>query len=163
MVTEAVEKPGNIGPSELQESNSILADKFNKKLLEAARAIIHEAGATPLMSVVDNILVLHGEMEKISNILAQDLRHSSYQLFQEELDRCHEDSVLVVGEELSNFLVKISELGDLNQFLIKITIQIFTVSFCVSQWQPYFIRGHAFFGESLRLITDSGFEINISF
>ena len=105
------------------------------------------------MGVVDNILVLNGEMEKVSNILAQDLRHSSYQLFQEELDRCHEDSVLMVGKELSNFLVKNSELGDLNQFLIKVTIQIFMVAFCVSQWQPYFNRGHASFGECPPLIT----------
>jgi len=55
-----------------------------------------------------------------------------------ELDRCHRESELLIGEELSRFLMKVSEMEHLNQFLIKIVIQIFMVSFCESQWKPYF-------------------------
>jgi hypothetical protein len=58
--------------------------------------------------------------------------------FQEELDRCHRESELLIGEELSRFLVKVSEMEHLNQFLIRSIIQIFMVSFCESQWKPYF-------------------------
>ena len=107
-------------------------------LLEAARVVIGEAGTTPLMDVVDKIQALHGEMEKISDFLAQELRHSSYEIFRAELDRCHRESQLIIGEELSRFLVKVSEIEHLNQFLIKSVIQIFMVSFCETQWEPYF-------------------------
>ncbi|KIM36810.1 hypothetical protein M413DRAFT_284886 [Hebeloma cylindrosporum] len=106
--------------------------------LEAARAVINVAGAIPLMDVVDRIQVLHGEMEKISDFLAEELRHSPYEIFQEELDRCHRESELIIGEELSGFLMEASEMQSLNQFLVKSVIQIFVVSFCKSQWKPYF-------------------------
>jgi hypothetical protein len=52
-------RTANLQPLELQESNS--SDDFDSELLEAARAIIHEAGATPLMDIVDKIHALHGE------------------------------------------------------------------------------------------------------
>lgn len=125
-------------------------------LLEAARAVINEAGATPLMDVVDKIQALHEEMEKMSDFLARELRHSSYEIFQEELDQCHRESQLIIGEELSRFLVKVSEIEHLNQFLIKIAVQIFMVSFCESQWKPYFDK-HRQLGEHEWLISGSVF------
>jgi len=124
-------------------------------LLEAARAVVSEAGAGPLMDVVDKIHALHGEMENISKLIAQELLHSPYDIFQVELDRCQRESELVVGEELSRYLVKVSEIDYLNQFLIKNIIQIFMVSFCESQWKPYFDKWHPHPGEHYSLINDS--------
>ena len=130
--------------AKLQQKNSNLRrwapqeNNLNNTLLKASRAVISEAGATPLMDVVDNIQALHGEMEKTSDFLAEELRHSSYKIFQVELDGCHRESELLIGEELSRFLMKVSEMEHLNQFLIKSVIQIFMVSFCESQWKPYF-------------------------
>ena len=132
LVTNLQQRFSNLRRWGSQESES------DNILLEASRAVISEAGATPLMNVVDKIQALHGEMEKISDFLAQELRHSFYEIFQEELDQCHRESQLIVGEELSRFLVKVSEIDHLNQFLIKNVIQIFIVSFCETQWRPYF-------------------------
>ncbi|KIM36847.1 hypothetical protein M413DRAFT_31454 [Hebeloma cylindrosporum] len=132
LVTSLQERYSNVRRWGSQESDS------DDIMLEAARAIIDEAGATPLMAVVDNIQALHGEMEKVSHFLALELRHSSYEIFQEELDQCHRESKLIIGEELSRFLLKVSDTNHLNQFLIKTVIQILMVSFCESQWKPYF-------------------------
>ena len=98
------------------------------------------------MGVVDKIQALHGEMEKISDFLSQELRRSLYEILQEELDQCHRDSQLIIGEELSGFLVKVSEIEHLNQFLIKNVVQIFMFWFCESQWKPYFDK-HRQLGE----------------
>jgi len=132
-------------------------------LLEAARAVINEAGAGPLMDVVDKIHALHGEMEKISKLIAQELLHSPYDIFQVELDRCHRESELIIGEELSRYLVKVSEIDHLNQFLIKNIIQIFMVSFCESQWKPYFDKWHPHPGEHYSLIDDSKLTYSFKF
>ena len=52
------------------------------------------------MAVIDVMLVLHEEIANISNFLAENIRHTSYELFQEELpvDRCYQDSEKVIGE-----------------------------------------------------------------
>jgi hypothetical protein len=70
LVTRLQQKFSNLRRWAPQESNP------SNTLLEAARAVINEAGAIPLMDVVDNIQALHGEMEKISDFLAEELRHS---------------------------------------------------------------------------------------
>ena len=101
--------------------------------LEAAQAVISEVGVTHLMDVVNKIQVLHGEMEKISTFLAHELWHDSYNIFQEELDQCHWDSQLIIGEELLGFLMKVSKIDHINPFLIKNIVQIFMISFCESQ------------------------------
>jgi hypothetical protein len=62
--------------------------------------ILLEAAA-PLINVVDKIQALHGEMEKISDFLAQELRHSFYETFQEELDQCYWEFELIIGEGFS--------------------------------------------------------------
>ena len=147
-------KIGNLEHSESQKINSSANDS---QLWEAARAIINEAGATPLMDVVDKIQTLHGEIEKISDFLAHNLQHSPYDFFQEELDWCHQDSVSMVGVELSKFLVKVSEMDHINPLLMRSVVQIFMVSFCVSQWKPYFDKQHHS-GKHCWLVTGSEFS-----
>ncbi|KIM36853.1 hypothetical protein M413DRAFT_31458 [Hebeloma cylindrosporum] len=105
--------------------------------LSAARAIVDGTGMTPVMAVVDAMLVLCKEIANISNFLAQNIRHTSYELFQEELDRCYQDSEKIVGERLSKFLCEHSEAEELNHSLIKMTIQIFITSFCAFVWDRY--------------------------
>ena len=63
------------------------------------------------MAVIDVMLVLHEEIANISNFLAENIRHTSYELFQEELpvDRCYQDSEKVIGERLSKLLHDHSE------------------------------------------------------
>jgi chromosome segregation ATPase len=104
---------------------------------KAARAILQMTGAGPVMDVVDTILLLHKEIVKISDFLAENIRHSPYELFQEELDRCYRNSEGMVGKKLSNSLQEHSEEEKLSQLFIKITIKIFIVSFCAFEWEPY--------------------------
>jgi hypothetical protein len=151
LVTSLQQRYSNLRRWGLQESES------DSVLLEAARAVISEAGAAPLMNVVDKIQALHGEMEKTSDFLAQELRHSSYEIFQEELDQCHRESELIIGEGLSQFLVDVSEIDHLNQFLIKNVIQIFMVSFCEAQWEPYFDKRYSDPGKHSWLMIGSEF------
>jgi hypothetical protein len=94
-------------------------------------------GAGPVMDVVDTILSLDKEIVKVSNLLAENIRHTSYELFQEELDCCYRDSERMVGKRLSKFLREHSEEEELIRHFIKITINIFIVSFCASEWKPY--------------------------
>ena len=105
--------------------------------LSAARAILDGTGTTPLMAVIDAMLVLHKEIANISNFLGENIRHTSYELFQEELDRCYQDSEKIIGEQLSKSLYDHSEREEFSQSLIKITIQIFITSFCASEWDRY--------------------------
>ena len=109
----------------------------NEETLSAARAILDGTGATPVMAVIDAMLVLQKEIAHASNFLAENLRHTSYELFQEELDRCYQDSEKIIGERLSKFLHDHSEAAELSQSLIKITIQIFITSFCAYEWDRY--------------------------
>jgi len=151
LVTSLQQRYSNLRHWGSQESES------DNVLLEAARAVISEAGAAPLMNVVDKIQALHGEMGKISDFLAQELRHSSYEIFQEELDQCHRESELIIGEALSRFLMKVSEIDHLNQFLIKNVIQILMVSFCETQWEPYFDKRYPDPGKYSSLMIGSEF------
>ena len=151
LVTSLRQRFSNLRRWGSQESES------DSVLLEAARAVISEAGAAPLMNVVDKIQALHGEMEKTSDFLAQELRHSSYEIFQEELDGCRRESELIIGEGLSLFLVEVSEIDHLNQFLIKNVIQIFMVSFCEAQWEPYFNKRYPDPGKYSWLMIGSEF------
>lgn len=105
--------------------------------LSAARAILDGAGAYPVMAVVDAILVLHKEIVKVSNFLAENIRHISYELFEEELDRCYQESQKIIGERLSKFLREHSEAEDLSQSLIKMSIQMLITSFCASEWSHF--------------------------
>lgn len=105
--------------------------------LSAARAILDGTGATPVMAVIDAILVLHKEIANISSFLAKNIRHTSYKLFQEELDRCYQDSEKIIGERLSKSLHDHSEAEELSQSLIKTTCQIFITSFCAYEWDRY--------------------------
>jgi len=89
------------------------------------------------MAVIDAMLILYNEIVNVSNFLAKNIRHTSYELFQEELDRCYQDSEKIIGERLSKFLHDHSEAEELSQSLIKITIQIFITSFCASGWDRY--------------------------
>jgi hypothetical protein len=111
-------------------------DDEHESLL-AARAIVDGTGAAPVMAFIDAILTLRREITKVSNFLAQIIRHTSYELFQEELDRCYQDSEKIIGERLSKFLHERSEAEELSQSLIKITTQLFIVSFCASEWKHY--------------------------
>jgi len=105
--------------------------------MSAARAILKMTGAGPVMDVVDTILSLGKEIEKVCNILAENIRHTSYELFQEELDRCYRDSERMVGKRLSKFLREHSEEEELSQPFIKTAINIFIVSFCASEWKHF--------------------------
>ena len=105
--------------------------------LLAARAILDGTGASSVMAVIDAMLVLRKEIANVSNFLAKKIRHSSYELFQEELDRCYQDSERMVGERLSQFLRDHSDEEELSQSLIKTTTQIFITSFCASEWDSY--------------------------
>ena len=109
----------------------------NEETLSASRAILDGTGATPLMAIIDAMLVLHKEIAKVSNFLAENIRHTSYELFQEELGRCYQDSEEIIGGLLSKFLHDHSEAEELSQSLIKITIQIFITSFCAYEWDRY--------------------------
>ena len=105
----------------------------------ATRAIVDGSGAAPVLAVVDTILTLRKEIAKVSNFLAENIQHTSYELFQEELDRCYQDSERMVGLQLSKLLHEHSEAQPprLSKPLITMTIQIFVVSFCVSEWEHY--------------------------
>lgn len=83
------------------------------------------------------IQTLQKEIVKISNFVAENIKHSSHEVFQEELDRCYQDSERMIGVRLSKFLHEHSDAEELSQALIKVTIQIFIVSFCASEWKPY--------------------------
>jgi hypothetical protein len=109
----------------------------NEESLSAARAIVDGTGATPVMAVIDAMLVLHKEIANVSNFLAENIRHTSYELLQEELDRCYQDSEGIIGERLSKSLHDHAEAEELSQSLIKITFQIFITSFCASEWDCY--------------------------
>jgi hypothetical protein len=109
----------------------------NEESLSAARAILDGTGATPVMAVIDAMLVLHKEIANVSNFLAENIRHTSYELFQDELDRCYQDSEKIIGERLSKSLHDHFEGKELSQSLIKITFQIFITSFCASEWDRY--------------------------
>jgi hypothetical protein len=113
-------------------------DDEHESLL-AARAIVDGTGAAPVMAFIDAILALHREITKVSNFLAQIIRHTSYELFQEELDRCYQDSEKIIGERLSKLLHECSKAEELqvSQSLIQITTQLFIVSFCASEWKHY--------------------------
>ena len=110
-------------------------DEHNSFL--AAQAIVGGIGAAPVMAVIDAILALRREITKVSNFLAENIRHTSYELFQEELDRCYQDSEKIIGERLSKSLHERSEAQQLSKPLITMTIQIFIVSFCASEWEHY--------------------------
>jgi len=105
--------------------------------LLAARAIVDGSGAAPVMVVIDAVLTLRKEIAKVSNFLAENIRHTSYELFQEEFDRCYQDLEKIIGERLSKFLHERSEKEELSETLIKMTIQLFMVSFCASEWKHY--------------------------
>jgi hypothetical protein len=109
----------------------------NEESLSAARAILDGTGTAPVMAIVDAMLVLHKDIAKVSNFLAENIRPTSYELFQEELDRCYQDSERIVGKRISKFLREHSETKELRQSLIKIAIQIFITSFCASEWDRY--------------------------
>ena len=83
------------------------------------------------------MLVLHKEIINVSNFLTENIRRTSYELFQEELNRCYQDSEKIIGERLSKSLHDHSETVELSQSLIKITIQIFITSFCAYEWDRY--------------------------
>ena len=112
-------------------------DNENESLSAARAMILDGTGAGPVVDVVDMILTLHKEILRASEFLAEHITHSPYEVFQEELDHCYQNSERMVGARLSNFLHKHSEAGDLSQLLIKITIQIFIASFCASEWKHY--------------------------
>jgi hypothetical protein len=61
------------------------------------------------MAIVDAMLVLDKDIAKVSNFLAKNIRPTSYELFQEELDRCYQESERIVGKRLSEFLREHSE------------------------------------------------------
>jgi len=112
----------------------------NDESLLAARAILDGTGASPVMAVIDTILALRKEITKVSNSLVENIRHASYELFQEELDRCYHDSERMIGKCLSKFLREHSETEEPrlpSQSLINIIIQIFIVSFCAFEWKDY--------------------------
>jgi hypothetical protein len=109
----------------------------DEESLSAARAILVGTGAAPVMAVIDTMLVLRKEIAKVSDFLVENIRHTSYELFQEELDHCYRDSERIVGERLSKFLLEHCEAEGLSQSLIKITIRIFIASFCASEWEHY--------------------------
>jgi len=128
----------------LIKADKILAQKRgdleftnNEESLSAARAILDGTGATPVMAVIDAMLVLREEIANVSNFLAENITHTSYELFQEELDRCYQDSEKIIGERLSKALHDYSEAGEPSQSLIKITFQIFITSFCAHEWDHY--------------------------
>jgi hypothetical protein len=102
-----------------------------------ARTILNGVGASPVMDLVDSMLLLRKEILKVSNFLAENIRHFSYELFQDELDRCSQDAKKMIGDRLSKFLHEHSEAEEFSQALVKITIQIYIASFCASQWKPY--------------------------
>jgi hypothetical protein len=118
-------------------NNPQITPTDNEETLSAARAILDGTGATPVMAVIDAMLALHKEIANASDFLAENIRHTSYELFQEELDRCYQDSQKIIGERLSKFLHDHSEAEELSQSLIKITIQIFITSFCAYEWDHY--------------------------
>ena len=106
--------------------------------LSATRAIVDGTGAAPVMAVIGAVLALRKETAKISNFLAENIRHhTSYELFQEELDRCYQDSERMIGLRLSKFLREHSEAEQLSKPVITMIIQIFIVSFCASGWGHY--------------------------
>jgi len=123
-------------PHDLGLTPATATDEERESLL-AARAIVDGSGAAPVMAVIDAILALRREITQVSNFLAENIRHTSYELFQEELDRCYQDSEKMLGERLLKFLHKRSEGEELSQSLIKMTIQLFMVSFCASEWKHY--------------------------
>ena len=109
----------------------------NDESMLAARAILDGTGASPVMAVIDTMLALRKEITKVSNFLVENIRHASYELFQEELDRCYQDSERMIGKCLSKFLREHSEMEEPSHSLISIMIQIFIVSFCAFEWKDY--------------------------
>lgn len=107
------------------------------EFLLAARVIVDAIGAAPVMTVISAILELCKEIAKISNFLVENIRHTSYELFQEELDCCYQDSEKMVGLQLSKVLCEHSEAQQLSKPVITMTIQIFIISFCASEWEHY--------------------------
>jgi hypothetical protein len=81
-------------PHDLGLTPATATDEERESLL-AARAIVDGTGAAPVMAVIDAILTLRKEIAKVSNFLAENIRHTSYELFQEEfgslLSRLGED------------------------------------------------------------------------
>ena len=124
-------------PAQLRTGAVVAHLDEERESLLAARAILVGAGAAPVMAVIDMILALRKEIMKVSNFLADNIRHTSYELFQEELDPCYQDSDKIIGERLTKFLHEHSEAEELNQSLIRITIQLFITSFCASEWKHY--------------------------
>lgn len=114
-----------------------IATDNEKELLSATRAILDGIGAAPMITVINRVLELRKEIDKISNFLAENIRHTSNELFQQELDQFFQDSKRVVGTRLSKFLRKHSEEEELSKSLIEITTQICMVSFCASEWERY--------------------------
>jgi hypothetical protein len=106
-------------------------------LADSAMTILDGTGAAPVLDVIHTMLELRKEMEKVSNFLAYNIKQFSYELFQEELDRCHQDSERMVGARLSEFLREHSEAEKFSQPLVKITIQLFMVWFCAGEWENY--------------------------
>jgi len=114
---------------------------FNHKSLSiaSARVILDGPSAAPVVNAVNTSLRLHKEIAKASSpsFLAENIRHLSSELFQEELDRFSQNSKRMVRERLSIFLHKHSEADTLSKPLIKITIQIFIASSRAFEWEPY--------------------------
>jgi hypothetical protein len=119
------------------KNRQTIATDNEQELLSATRAILDGTGAAPMITVINRVLGLHKEIDKTSNLLAENVRHTSYELFQQELDVFFQDSKRAVGTRLSKFLHKHSEEEELSESLIKITTQICMVSFCVSEWGRY--------------------------
>ena len=118
-------------------NNRLRTHEERESLLAARAMIIVGTGAAPVMAVIDMILALRKEIAKVSNFLADNIRHASYELFQEELDHCYQNSDKIIGERLTKFLHEHSEAEELSQSLIIITIQIFITSFCACEWKHY--------------------------
>jgi len=123
--------------SGFMKNRQTIATDNEQELFSATRAILDGIGAAPVTTVINRVLVLRKEIDKVSNFLAENIRHTSYELFQQELDQFCQDSKGVVGTGLSDFLHKHSEAEELSESLIKITTQISMVSFCASEWEHY--------------------------
>lgn len=119
------------------KNRQTIATDNKHELLLATRAILDGIGAAPIIAVINGVLELRKEVDKISNFLVENVRHTSYELFQQELDAFFQDSKRVIGTRLSKFLHKHSEEEELSESLIKITTQICMVSFCASEWERY--------------------------
>jgi len=91
-------------PARLPTAAGVAQLDEERESMLAARAIVVGTGAAPVMAVIYMILALHKEIVKVSNFLADNIRHTSYELFQDELDYSYQDSDKIIGERLTKFL-----------------------------------------------------------